>query len=142
MLRCVMIIVFRIWVIWKRKVLVMLPIVVKLIFIISILVLSRSKVLTIIVSVVVVFLNLNLKDSSCVKSVRIIVLQIYLAISLLEKRTDVLLLEILSWKLLMVNMCLLMWMLMWHTYVIIIVKLYRWNNLYVVEKLIIIWILV
>jgi hypothetical protein len=107
------------------KVLVMLPIVVKLIFIISMLVLSRSKVLNVIVSVVVVFLNLNLKDSSRVKSARIIVLQIYLAISLLEKRTDIMLLEILSWKLLMVNMCLLMWMLMWHTYVIIIVKLYR-----------------
>lgn len=103
----------------------MLPIVVKLIFIISMLVLSRSKVLNVIVSVVVVFLNLNLKDSSRVKSARIIVLQIYLAISLLEKRTDVMLLEILSWKLLMVNMCLLMWMLMWHTDVLIIVKLYR-----------------
>ena len=75
--------------IWKRKVLVMLPIVVKLIFIISMLVLSRSKVLNVIVSVVVVFLNLNLKDSSRVKSARIIVLQIYLAISLLEKRKHV-----------------------------------------------------
>ena len=103
----------------------MLPIVVKLIFIISMLVLSRSKVLNIIVSVVVVFLILNLRDSSCVKSARIIVLQIYLAISLLEKRKDVLLLEILHWKQLMVNMCLLMWMLMWHTYVLIILKLYR-----------------
>ncbi len=107
------------------KVLVMLPIVVKLIFIISMLALSRNKVLNIIVSVVVVFLILNLRDSSCVKSVRIIVLQIYLAINLLEKRKDVLLLEILHWKLLMVNMCLLMWILMWHTDVLIIVKLYR-----------------
>lgn len=52
----------------------MLPIVVKLIFIISMLVLSRSKVLNLIVSVVVVFLNLNLRDSRCVKSARIIVL--------------------------------------------------------------------
>ena len=63
----------------------MLPIVVKLIFIISMLVVRRNKVLNVIVSVVVMFLNLNLKGSSCVKSVRIIVLRIYLAISLLEK---------------------------------------------------------
>jgi hypothetical protein len=67
----------------------MLPIVVKLIFIISMLALSQNKVLSIVVSVVVVFLSLDSKGSRCVKSAIIIVLQIYLAISLSEKRKDV-----------------------------------------------------
>lgn len=98
MLLLVMIIVLRNLVIWKWMILMMPPIVVKLLFLISTLVISQNLVLSVCVSLVVVFVNIDLRIHECVKSVKIIVSLIYRVLSLSVNARKMLLLKKCSCK--------------------------------------------